>query len=384
MKILIATTFYYPIIRGGAEISTQIMAEGLVRKGHDVHIITSGLKNSEEFINGVKIFRKKFPDSDLCLGSTNKGKLHKIKELYNEFFYSPKYMKIYDNILESDNYDAAHASGNLYCLGRYNFWRSCMNHKVSISQALRDPKLCHLDFANGLFDRLLCIISANGISKLDSIVAPSEFMLKFYKDRGIVNSNCNVIYNAVDCERLCEIDFYNKRQQILYVGRITKEKGILTLVKAMDGVNAGIELLIIGEGDALNGYTLPKSVKMLGYMERNEVYKIMSRSKAVVLPSEWPEAFGRTIIESYYSGTIPIGSDSGAIPEILDGKYIFKSRNCKELSNLINKVVSYEENEYKSEMQLLSNGFKRFLMPEYIDNFEEYFVKNTGESKVLH
>ena len=59
MRILIFNELYTPNKKGGAEVSTQLLAESLVELGHEIHICTSSNKNSDEIINGVVIHRRK-------------------------------------------------------------------------------------------------------------------------------------------------------------------------------------------------------------------------------------------------------------------------------------------------------------------------------------
>ena len=63
MKILIITPTYYPYIIGGGEYSTQYVAEGLAKLGHDVWVYSLGLENEKKVINGVHIIREYMPES---------------------------------------------------------------------------------------------------------------------------------------------------------------------------------------------------------------------------------------------------------------------------------------------------------------------------------
>src|SRR5690606_6660201 len=57
MKIVLFNTFYYPKLVGGAEISVQLLAEELVRNGHQVYVFTIGKKEEIARINGVIVIR---------------------------------------------------------------------------------------------------------------------------------------------------------------------------------------------------------------------------------------------------------------------------------------------------------------------------------------
>lgn len=378
MKILIASTYYYPYINGGAEISTQIMAEGLVAKGHSVEIITNGMANEDEMVRGVLVHRRVMPDNAIAMNPfrENKeqiGKLDKLREIYREFFYSRKYYRLYNDLIDSDSFDAVHASGNLYCMGRCSFWKASLNNNLSVSQALRDPKLVHLDFLKGKLDPILIKISSLSVKKLSSLVAPSKYMMDFYNIRRVQNSKQVIVPNAVETEFI-QPDYKAKKNVVLYVGRIANEKGITTLINAMNLVGDLCELHIIGKGDALDQTQLPSNVKIIGFLEREDVYQYMQNSKAVILPSEWPEAFGRTIIEAVANGTIAIGSDSGAIPEILNKKYVFTTKNTSELACLIKKVVCYDKETYVNEIEHLQLDCQKYKKENYIKAWEDFFI----------
>ena len=385
MKILISSTYYYPYISGGAEISTQIMAEGLASQGHDIEIITNGLSDEDELVNGVIVHRRVMPDYNIAmnpfLDKRNKfSKVNKLIELYREFFFSKTYYSIYKSLMKKKSFDVVHASGNLYCMGRYNFWKAALALNIPVSQAIRDPKLVHLDFLNGKLDRALSRVSAQSVNRISSLVAPSKYMMNFYNERGVSNSKEIVIPNAVEMEFI-QSDYKNKENIILYVGRIADEKGILTLVNAMKEVGNLCELHVIGSGSALDQVNLPLNVKIVGFLKRDFVYEYMKKSKAVILPSEWSEAFGRTIIEAVANGTIPIGSDSGAIPEILDEGYIFKAKNTYELSKLIKKVVNYDEVMYINEIEKLQGQCQKYKKSNYIKLWENFFISEEVNSK---
>lgn len=74
MKIMIFNSLYYPYRVGGAEISVQLLAEELVRIGHDVKVITLHEQKSrlEDVLNGVKVVY--LPLKNIYWGFPNKTK----------------------------------------------------------------------------------------------------------------------------------------------------------------------------------------------------------------------------------------------------------------------------------------------------------------------
>jgi glycosyltransferase involved in cell wall biosynthesis len=107
----------------------------------------------------------------------------------------------------------------------------------------------------------------------------------------------------------------------LYVGRLSKEKGIETLLAAWSRLDGRVPLTIVGDGplapivaDAAN--RMP-GVTWLGRRDRQEVQRLMAGASFVVVPSLAYETFGQVVIEAYAAGTPVIASSHGAVAELV-------------------------------------------------------------------
>ncbi len=137
-----------------------------------------------------------------------------------------------------------------------------------------------------------------------------------------------------------------------YVGRLLEMKGVDTLLNAIALLDDKIRLVILGSGPAEGG--LRNIVKELKLGERVtfipgvpsfEARAIMKKLNVLVLPSrttkKWKEQYGRVLIESMALGVAVIGSDSGAIPEIIgDCGLIFHEGDAASLAKSIERIVS--------------------------------------------
>jgi glycosyltransferase involved in cell wall biosynthesis len=103
----------------------------------------------------------------------------------------------------------------------------------------------------------------------------------------------------------------------LYVGRLTPEKGVRTLLGAWDG--ADIPLVVAGNGDRLPDLlpTAPRAVEFRGQVPPEEVPGLIARARAVLVPSRGHEAFGRVVIEAYASGVPVVASRRGGLEELV-------------------------------------------------------------------
>jgi glycosyltransferase involved in cell wall biosynthesis len=151
-----------------------------------------------------------------------------------------------------------------------------------------------------------------------------------------------------------------KGDYFLYAGRLSKEKGLKTLVTAFNQL-PNIKLKIAGMGEELDMLTqiaLP-NIEFLGFKKGTELQSIISKASYVVVPSEWYENNPMAVIEALTLGKPVIGANIGGIPEIVienETGFLFPASSTEELKTTIIKANKLELAEYKS----LSNSSRAF------------------------
>lgn len=115
----------------------------------------------------------------------------------------------------------------------------------------------------------------------------------------------------------------HERTYALFVGRMSTEKGIKTLLEAWKHI-PDLPLKVVGGGDLVdwakdylkeNNIT---NVELIGFVKPDEVLEYQRRAKFVIMPSLWYETFGRVILEGYAVGTPAIVSNLGAMAELVE------------------------------------------------------------------
>jgi glycosyltransferase involved in cell wall biosynthesis len=109
----------------------------------------------------------------------------------------------------------------------------------------------------------------------------------------------------------------------LFVGRLSQEKGLHTLLEAWKQVGNRLPLLIVGDGplrpelEALVRQRGLVGVRFLGHLDRPAVFAAMKRARFLVVPSQCYENFPLTVVEAYACGTPTIVAGLGALKEIV-------------------------------------------------------------------
>jgi len=108
----------------------------------------------------------------------------------------------------------------------------------------------------------------------------------------------------------------------LFVGRLSPEKGVETMLRAWELLNGKIPLKIIGDGPLAGQVSqaagkLPR-IEWLGRRPVSEVYDLMGRAEVLIFPSEWYETFGRVAAEAFAKGTPVVAAEIGAIAELVE------------------------------------------------------------------
>jgi len=156
---------------------------------------------------------------------------------------------------------------------------------------------------------------------IDAYVAISSFVKDKFVESGFPADKIHIKPNFVGVdpgERPRPGDY------ALFVGRLSPEKGLSTLLDAWRRLQIVIPLVIAGDGplrqrlQAEATRTGLRSVRFTGRLGRDEVYDAMKKAAFLVVPSVWPEPFGLIVAEAFACGTPVLGARVGSIQGMVD------------------------------------------------------------------
>ncbi len=333
VKVLFINTLYQPNHVGGAEKSTQLLAEGLREAGHDVAVITcdSAPETRVAEINGVTVYyvglkNLYWPFSARRPGRFIRAAWHAVDS------YNPLMAAAVVNILQQERPDAVstHNLTGFSCA----IWRVAKRRGIALYHTLRDyslmcPKASMFRAGKVCAEQCrLCRIYTSPSRRLsvevDGVVGISRYILDKHLGAGYFAGVGirRVIHNAVSLPRRSGISARRRSGALRlgFMGQMTPEKGIGRLVDAMRSWPASkCRLVVAGRGSPAYEHELrrraPENVQFLGFVDPAQLF---AQIDVLVVPSIWPEPFGRTVIEAYAHGVPVIASDCGGLPELVE------------------------------------------------------------------
>lgn len=375
MRILLIDVYHYN--KGGAETVCFNTGAMLEEQGHQVVYFTLKWDN-----NLPSKYEKYFPESK----ETRKGIFRQFINLRNYFYY-PEAAKNIEKLILETHPDIAHIhlmwgqiSPSIFpVLKKYNIpivftihdyrivcpaycfkngfgkiceacngkdFYKCFTHKCTKgSYFLSFFMAAEQYFRNKFF---------NPCQYLNGLIYVSQFSQEKHEKYmpGLMNIPHIVMHNF-SLTQTKKVE--NKKEKyLLFLGRLSEEKGIMTLIKSFKyGISLPIKIAGTGPLEKnIKEYISENhinNIELLGYKQGEELTKLIKEAYFIIVPSECYENNPMSIIEAYSYGIPVIGSKIGGIPEIIKEKetgYTFQMGNSKELAKLIKQIESLSDEEY--------------------------------------
>lgn len=376
MKVLLIDVYNYN--KGGAETVCFNTGRMLEEHGHEVVYFTLKWKD-----NRPSLFSKYFPESK----ETRDGPLKQVKNLINYFYHFEAVKKIEQLILD-EKPDLAHihlmwgqitpsifpvlkkyhipilftvhdyrivcpaytfrdGNGRICeaCQGRHFY--KCFTHTCCKGSKMMSAIMAAEQYFRNVF--------FNPAKYIDGFIYVSNFARSIQeKYMPLLKSKPNITLYNFSTSIVCEPRTMPTDKYFLFFGRLSYEKGVMTLLKAFKDLPQ-CRLKVVGTGpkeEELKAFARDngmKNVTFLGYKTGKELTDLVSNAYFVIVPSEWYENNPMTIIEAYSVGTPVIGARIGGIPEIVvDGQtgFRYESGNVEDLCRIILQADSLDSNAY--------------------------------------
>ncbi len=343
---------YY--IGGGELIPISQMIE-LKKRGHEIHLITTGTDKETEYFKKVK-----------------ESKIKVYEPSNTKFFEKPLNDKDLFNFWKKESFDLQLKSRKI--IKDINPDILVSQHTLDLKFIERHPIVLNL---HGIPDsRIEFYVSV--LKKVDLIISVSDKIKaawrRLYPE---FSRKINiVIRNGIDT------DFFKPRRvkkiyDIIYVGRLIKVKGVRKLIRSQK--NSRLKLIIIGEGPEKQklidlSKKLDVDAKFMDYVNMEKLPYLYSESKIAVFPSLKREGILTTMLEAMSCGVPVVTTTGGSMNEAINmgGGLIVLAGDITALS----KGISYLLERYRSFGKVARNNIiNNFSIKRNVDEIEKTYIK---------
>lgn len=163
--------------------------------------------------------------------------------------------------------------------------------------------------------------AAHVMKKLTGLICMTEFSRQKFLEAGVPGEKLFIKPNFIDASTIAAHP--GKGNYVLFIGRLSPEKGLWTLVRAFECLPK-VPLYIAGIGPlagALRDYLHRKQlhhINLVGFKAGREKVEMLQNCLFTVLPSEWYENFPTTVLESFAAGKPVVASNLGSLPFIVE------------------------------------------------------------------
>jgi glycosyltransferase involved in cell wall biosynthesis len=372
-KLLIVLYYYYPYV-SGLSIYAKRIADGLVKKGVKVTVLTSRYKKGllkREVVDGVEVLRRP------VLFKLGKGVIMPTLPM--------------DIILGGRDYDFVNPMLPMAEIGPILLF--VPKKKIIVSY------ICDLFLGNKLLPKIITFLSSASMH-LAMMRAKEIFALSFdYLSNSKMKkyqTKATAVYPIIDSDEFKPMrdwsGFYTSSlgigkptKKIGFVGRIVYEKGVKYLLESIESIDKGLadfKIIIVGDYKNIAGGSVkkeldfyvnkyPNKIIFTGYLNDDDLKRFYSGLDVLVLPSIDPlEAFGMVQVESMLCGTPVVASDLPGVREVVQKTGFGLLSRVKDPEDIANKILEVIKNRDKyvpSRKKIITIFNPEYSLDPYLD-----------------
>lgn len=389
MRILALAWEFPPRIVGGISRHVAELYPEIVKRGHEVHLITVAVENGlvEEIVDGIHVHR-------IPVGANNDFFQWVVQMNVNMLNFARQFLAV-------NSMDLLHAHDWLVEETAIAMTSEFQIPLVSTIHATEYGRCngIHNDTQRYIHQKEILLTQAS-----QRVIICSEYMRgELQRAFNCPTEKTDVVYNGLGVERWQNItaehqyDLADLRSQyakpeeaiIYFVGRITYEKGIYILLNAMPKVlaamNDQVRLIIIGTGDAYSillqrqawDLGIYHKVSFTGFMADADFWKFQKVANCAVFPSLY-EPFGIVALESFAAKIPLVVSDTGGLPEVVRHKITGIVTHVNDANSLADGIIEVLKNpEYAQTLvdNAQSELRDRFAWEKLAEQTEAVFLK---------
>lgn len=384
MKILMVNKFLHT--KGGSETYVLKLGTYLQEQGHEVQYFgmehenmvmtnrvgayTSGM----DFHGGSRLSKLLYPIKTIYSAEARK----KIRMVLEDFrpdvchLNNFNYQLTPSIILEIRKWERQTGHPVRIVFTAHDYQLVCPNHMCNNPNTLANCEKClgghyincvkgrciHGSLAKSAVGALEAAIwNRTGVYKqIDTIICCSAFLKSKLDTNPSLAGRTVAVHNFVEDSPRKTVE---KKEYVLYFGRFSQEKGLVTLVEAAKALPQ-IPFVFAGSGPLAHLLEGVPNIRNVGFQRGEALETLIREAKFTVYPSEWYENCPFSVMESILYGTPVLGADIGGIPELIrpgENGEMFESGNKEDLTAWIRKLWEDDDLQQKYSAGCENHGF---------------------------
>jgi glycosyltransferase involved in cell wall biosynthesis len=321
----------------------------------------SGIGGIAQHVQGLKNFLENKGNEVEIISSENTFTIP-IKKLKNPSFMISSFLKS----KFKKNFDVIHAQNPISAVAMKNVkGKKILSLQGNYSKQI---SLLHGTTAGNMSSKL----EKNALQWADAITVPSKQMYDEYVKIGL---NVSYVPNGIDISSFPKNEDRRYKKQIIYAGRLSKEKGILDLLDFLQLLSDDIDILILGSGPEESKVRekakLFSNVHFLGYQSKENTIKLIRGSDIIVQPSLMEGGTSSSILEAMACKTAIIATSIDGNKETIfhmETAYTVSPNNPVEINNAVNYLF---ENPQKQKI-IIDNAYNSVLKYDWEQVGQKY------------
>jgi glycosyltransferase involved in cell wall biosynthesis len=219
-------------------------------------------------------------------------------------------------------------------------------------------------------------------AQIGRILVGGSFMRDLLARVGLVR-NVSILAPMLIAERPVDI-VAPQQDQVLYAGRLVQEKGPRHLLHALARIKADWRLVVAGDGPSKHDYQslasrldIAERVEFLGWLSPDRMQSVLQASAIVVIPSLWPEPYGRVGPEAFTFGRPVVAFASGGVVDWLDHEstgLLVPPGDVDELARALERLLQEPGLREQMGQRAREVALRRWRPDEHINQLVDHFA----------
>jgi phosphatidyl-myo-inositol alpha-mannosyltransferase len=351
---------------GGVQECVIAMQSELIKRGHDVHIITPLSKEAREnppkgtiLVGAGTDVRSPFSTTAQISASVDPGEL--------------------EDIVEEYEFDILHF---------HEPWVPVLSRQLLGKSKSINVATFHARMPEGVMtktiEKVITPYTKSVLNRFDALTSVSDAAAQYV--RSLTSHDVEIISNGIDLRRYRpkRVPGSGGKRRVLFIGRLERRKGVSHLIDAFARLNdSKSELIIAGNGPDRSKLEMQaqnkglKNVTFLGYVSDKEKIRLLRESDVFSSPAIYGESFGIVLLEAMATATPIVAANNAGYSTVMQGRGLVSLVNPTDTEQFARRLalMLYDDELAKLWRKWATSYVQQFDYSNIVDQYEALYKK---------